>query len=414
MTTDTNGTSTPSSPIQDHRPKPRGVLPRQLQMWLMVGIAVVILLIILITGHPRPVARTQAAERTTAPALPASDRIRAYQQQLKDDEARLQHVQAQAAGVARPTAPPGAPAPAATDPVADEQRRREYQSLFADNVVLSRRAAGQQPNGESGQRRGAATPASPALSPDTLAALALLTQAQAANAVRAGGPPASPLATAENHALSASPPPNAPAAKVHDENPAPGLRLRLLEGTVIETVLLNRLDGTFAGPVECLVTTPVYSHDRQTVLIPAGARVLGAAAPVQAWGDARLAVSFHRLIMPDGHTYSLDVFKGLGQAGEIGLKDEVNRHYLQVFGASLAIGAISGLAQYGTHGIDTNSFSDAYRQSAGASLATSSSRVLDRYLNVLPTVTIREGFRIKVYLTNDFDLPAYAVTGGVQ
>ena len=414
MTTDTNGTSTPSSPIQDHRPKPRGVLPRQLQMWLMVGIAVVILLIILITGHPQPVARTQAAERTTAAALPASDRIRAYQQQLKDDEARLQHVQAQAAGVARPAAPPGAPAPAATDPVADEQRRREYQSLFADNVVLSRRAAGQQPNGESGPRRGAATPASAALSPDTLAALALLTQAQAANGSRLGGPPAAPLATAEGRTVSASPLPNAASTKVHEENPAAGPRLRLLEGTVIETVLLNRLDGTFAGPVECLVTTPVYSHDRQTVLIPAGARVLGAAAPVQAWGDTRLAVSLHRLIMPDGHTYSLDVFKGLGQAGETGLKDEVNRHYLQVFGASLAIGAISGLAQYGTHGIDTNSFSDAYRQSAGASLATSSSRVLDRYLNVLPTVTIREGFRIKVYLTNDFDLPAYAATGGVQ
>jgi type IV secretory pathway VirB10-like protein len=414
MTTDTNGTSTPSSPIQDHRPKPRGVLPRQLQMWLMVGIAVVILLIILITGHPQPVARTQAAERTTAAALPASDRIRAYQQQLKDDEARLQHVQAQAAVLARPTVPPGAPAPAATDPVADEQRRREYQSLFADNVVLSRRAAGQQPNGESGPRRGAATPASAALSPDTLAALALLTQAQAANGSRLGGPPAAPLATADGRTVSASPLSNAASTKVHEENPAAGPRLRLLEGTVIETVLLNRLDGTFAGPVECLVTTPVYSHDRQTVLIPAGARVLGTAAPVQAWGDTRLAVSFHRLIMPDGHTYSLDVFKGLGQAGETGLKDEVNRHYLQVFGASLAIGAISGLAQYGTHGIDTNSFSDAYRQSAGASLATSSSRVLDRYLNVLPTVTIREGFRIKVYLTNDFDLPAYAVTGGVQ
>jgi type IV secretory pathway VirB10-like protein len=251
------------------------------------------------------------------------------------------------------------------------------------------------------------------LSPDTLAALALLTQAQAANGARLGGPPAPPIATADGHA-STSPLPSAPAAKVHDENPAPGLRLRVLEGTVIETVLLNRLDGTFAGPVECLVTTPVYSHDRQTVLIPAGARVLGAAAPVQAWGDARLAVSFHRLIMPDGHTYSLDVFKGLDQSGETGLKDEVNRHYLQVFGASLAIGAISGLAQYGTRGIDTNSFGDAYRQSAGASLATSSSRVLDRYLNVLPTITIREGFRIKVYLTNDFDLPAYAGSGGAQ
>lgn len=416
MTTDTNGTSTPSSPIQDHRPKPRGVLPRQLQMWLMVGIAVVILLIILITGRPQPVARTQAADRTTAAALPASDRIRAYQQQLKDDEARLQHVQAQAAGVAQPTAPPGTPAPAATDPVADEQRRREYQSLFADNVVLSRRVAGQQPNGESGPRRGAVTPASAAVSPDTLAALALLTQAQAANAARVGGPPAASPATADGHAsaLSTSPLPNALAAKVHDENPAPGPRLRLLEGTIIETVLLNRLDGTFAGPVECLVTTPVYSHDRQSVLIPAGARILGAAAPVQAWGDSRLAVAFHRLLMPDAHTYSLDLFKGLAQAGETGLKDDINKHYMQVFGASLAIGAISGLAQFGTRGIDANSFGDTYRQSAGASLATSSSRVLDRYLNVLPTITIREGFRIKVYLTNDLDLPAYAGTGGVR
>jgi type IV secretion system protein VirB10 len=178
--------------------------------------------------------------------------------------------------------------------------------------------------------------------------------------------------------------------------------------------LLNRLDGTFAGPVECLVTTPVYSHDRQAILIPAGARVLGSATPVQAWGDSRLAVTFHRLLMPDAHTYSLDLFKGLAQAGETGLKDDINRHYLQVFGASLAIGAISGLAQYGTRGIDANSFGDTYRQSAGASLATSSGRVLDRYLNVLPTITIREGFRIKVYLTNDLELPAYAGIGGVR
>jgi type IV secretion system protein VirB10 len=175
--------------------------------------------------------------------------------------------------------------------------------------------------------------------------------------------------------------------------------------------LLNRLDGTFAGPVDCLVTTPVYSQDRQAILIPAGARALGAAAPVQAWGDSRLAVSFHRLVMPDGHTYSLDQFKGLDQIGETGLKDEGNRHYWQVFGASAAIGALSGLAQYNTRGVDANSFSDTYRQAAGASLASSSTRILDRFLNVLPTVTIREGFRIKVYLTNDLDLPVYQAAG---
>ena len=56
------------------------------------------------------------------------------------------------------------------------------------------------------------------------------------------------------------------------------------------------------------------------------------------------------------------------------------------------------------------------RQAAGASLASSTGRVLDRYLNVLPTITIREGYRIKVYLTNDLDLPAFAPDGpgGIQ
>jgi type IV secretion system protein VirB10 len=120
--------------------------------------------------------------------------------------------------------------------------------------------------------------------------------------------------------------------------------------------------------------------------------------------------------MPDGRTYSLDRFKGLNQIGDTGLKDSVNRHYWQVFGASLAIGAISGLAQYGTRsGFDSYTFADSYRQAAGSSLAASTGRVLDRYLNVLPTITIHEGYRIKVYLTSDLDLPIYEpVSGGAR
>ena len=133
--------------------------------------------------------------------------------------------------------------------------------------------------------------------------------------------------------------------------------------------------------------------------------------------DSRLAVSFHRLVMPDGRTHSLDRFKGLGQIGDTGLKDRVDRHYLQVFGASLAIGAVSGLSQFGARSnVNAYDFGDAYRQGTGSALAASTGRVLDRYLNVLPTLTIREGYRIKVYLTNDLQLPVYATTssGGAR
>ena len=96
---------------------------------------------------------------------------------------------------------------------------------------------------------------------------------------------------------------------------------------------------------------------------------------------------------------------GVNQFGETGLKDEVNRHYWQVFGASIAIGAIAGLAQVGTQGGLDQSAIDGIRRSAGSSLATSTARVLDRYLNVLPTVTIREGHRVLVVLTHDLALP---------
>lgn len=391
MTTSTETpTPTPTSPapIRDQRTTPRGVLPRQLQTWLMVGLAVAILSIILVTGHSSPAPRTGPTAGSPTPRALGPDRIQAYQRQLAEDEARLQRELAAAAATA-PPAPasaargrgsrepvavnPTATSPAAANPMADDQRRRDYQSLFADNVAFTRRSSD----------------------------------------VRA----LTPIEPSGHSAATATVAPSlAPAATTIATVPADG-RARLTEGTVIETVLINRLDGTFAGPVTCLVTTPVYSQDRQRVVIPAGARVLGSAAPVQNWGDSRLAVSFHRLVMPDGRTVTLDQFKGLDQIGDTGLKDQVNRHYLQVFGASVAIGALSGLAQFGTTaGYAPSDFENEYRQAAGASLAASAGRVLDRYLNVLPTITIREGYRIKIYLTGDLDLPLStpANTGGVQ
>jgi type IV secretion system protein TrbI len=400
MSNEAVGSSVPT--VRDRRDRPRGVLPRQVQIWLMAGLAAVIVIVILIAGHSQPPTSVAGAGRATTTSLADGDRIRAYQQQLADDEARLRQVQREA--MTAPQASAGGerramPAGERADPSTDEARRRDYQSLFADNVAFTRRRS------EQGQ---------------TAATVRGVPAALAAPTAQDGGRQvATPLAVPVGPGPAAATPPTVATPQTaltaaRDEHPAEGPRLRLLEGTVIETVLLNRLEGTFAGPVTCLVTTPVYSHDRQAVLIPAGSRVLGEASPVQTWGASRLAVAFHRLVMPDGHTYTLDRFKALDQIGATGLKDEVNRHYWQVFGASLAIGALSGLAQYNTRGFDAGSFSDSYRQAFGASLASSATRVLDRYLNVLPTVTIREGFRIKVYLTNDLGLPAYdaGVAGG--
>lgn len=184
----------------------------------------------------------------------------------------------------------------------------------------------------------------------------------------------------------------------------------LLEGTLIDTVLSNRLDGSGVAPVNCLVTNPIYSHSGQHVLIPAGARVLGETRPVQALGETRLAVSFHRLLMPDGSTLRLDQFMGLNQIGDAGLRDKVNQHYWSTFGSAGAVGLIIGLAQWlGTAGFAGRTGDRTVIIAGGAADGASqaSLQVMSRFLNRLPTVTIREGHRVKVYLTSDLQLPAY-------
>jgi type IV secretion system protein VirB10 len=63
----------------------------------------------------------------------------------------------------------------------------------------------------------------------------------------------------------------------------------------------------------------------------------------------RLAILFHRLILPNGKTVSLDRFRGLEQVGETGVVSKVDHHYLQIFGTSLPLGGIGGLAQIGAY-----------------------------------------------------------------
>jgi type IV secretion system protein VirB10 len=192
---------------------------------------------------------------------------------------------------------------------------------------------------------------------------------------------------------------------------ATGQPYLIYEGSVLDTVLMNRLDGDAVGPVKVLVASPLYSHDLQHVIIPDGTVVLGEAKKTGAAGfgqQRRMAVVFHRLIMPDGYSVDLDQFHGLDQIGEEGLKDKVNNHYLQIFGASIALGVIAGASEITQGGgTITTSGSQAFTNGAAGSVSQSATTILDRFMQIPPTITIREGHRVKVYFTQDLLLPAY-------
>jgi type IV secretory pathway VirB10-like protein len=401
---------TSPSAIHDKSPKPPGLLPKNVQSWLLIGLAVLMVVIMWLTGGKKP-----ATPPRTGPPLPAA------QAPLEVNEAKIVELQNRIAELQReqsiaqnalaqqtrtltsnvdpqPSSAAGEAAQQhAEDSIREERKKRDYLSLFASNVALSYRK-----NPESAHAP--EPPSSIPTWPEAMQLAELLRPLQPPTVQTSAPAPKQSTAESdrkEEHRNPVAPPAGPPAA-------ATGKTYILFEGTVLETVLLNRLDGQFSGPIECLLATDVYSHDRQHLLIPAGTKILGEARKVESFGQTRLAVSFHRLVMPDGYSASLDHFQGLNQIGDAGLRDQVNNHYLRLFGVSLAIGAIGAVAESGTSGALTASGTDLLRQEFAQSMGQSSAQILDRFLNVLPTVSIREGHRVKVYLSGDLALPDYA------
>jgi type IV secretory pathway VirB10-like protein len=384
----------PTAQVRDKRILPEGVVPKQAQGYVVAGLAVLILLAVMFSkNHAKPAPKVTASSQVGMSTDANQRKIQELEQDLSADQRQSQQqAQAQRSGTAASPATnapqPGGSAPATQlppatepprDPVVDAEKALAFKARFASNLV----------SGGSGVSRPATPPTDTAngdtgplaVRPTTLPQPAPASQAAAANGQK-----------------------RVPEVNV---NSAHGQPFVLFEGTTIDTALVNRLDGEFAGPVKVMVTNPVYSQDRQHVLIPEGTFILGDAQKVSSFGQKRLAVAFHRLIMPDGYSVDLDQFHGLDQVGETGLKDKVNNHYLQIFGASIALGIISGATEATTNGGYSESGSDMYRQGMASSLAASGANVLDKFINIPPTITIQEGHRIKVYITQDMLLPAY-------
>ena len=414
--------------VQEKAPKPQGLLPKNVQSWLLIGLAFLMVAIMWLTGGKKPPTPT----KTASSAPPALAPLEVNETKISELQNRIEQLQrdqmvAQNALTQQTRLLGGAPQDSqqvqqqsasgyppdqrAEDPIQAERKRRAYVSLFASNVALTYRKAPAPALAPALESE--AAPPAPGLvpvGPDAPEVAKLLKEMQSGPALSGADPPSPAPArndSAESTHNRKEETKNPAAVPAGSANAAAGKPYLLFEGTILETVLINRLDGQFAGPVECLLSTDVYSNDRQHLLIPAGSKLLGETKKVDTFGQTRLAVVFHRVLMPDGYSVSLDQFKGLNQIGDTGLRDQVNNHYLRIFGVSLAIGALGAVGEAGTAGSLNASSSDLMRQGFAQSTAQSSAQILDKFLNIMPTVTIREGHRVKVYLSGDLALPDY-------
>jgi type IV secretory pathway VirB10-like protein len=411
--------------VQEKAPKPAGLLPKNVQSWLLISLALGMVIIMWFTGGKKPPVPAKTISSSAFAQAPLEvNETKIAELQNRIQELQRQQLLAQSA-LAQQTHflaateqdPPqgqqsnGGGAPAEQKPedqIAAERKRRTYLSLFGSNVALTyRKAPGTALLSES---QAVWPDSNPLPSAPGSAQMAQLLKDMQTNRIPGMGVPLPTPArngSAETTKEGKEEGRNPAAASAGVANAAAGKTYVLFEGTTLETVLINRLDGSFAGPVECLLSTDVYSNDRQHLLVPVGSKLLGETKKVEALGQTRLAIVFHRILMPDGYSVSLDQFEGLNQIGDTGLRDQVNNHYLRIFGVSLAVGALGAVSEAGTGGALNATSGDLMRQGFAASTAQSASQILDKFLNILPTVTIREGHRVKVYLSGDLALPDY-------
>ena len=104
---------TGTAPVTDRRPVPRGVIPRRAQTWVMAGLAIGILAIVVLAGHPEPAPPGSRVESAESSVAPDASRLRDYQDRLRVLDARARQQQLEEPRQLTPT-PEYAPAAAAT------------------------------------------------------------------------------------------------------------------------------------------------------------------------------------------------------------------------------------------------------------------------------------------------------------
>jgi len=404
--------NTPATVPEQPEAKPplRKSMPVVIALVIIIGLIGIANLSSLLSGTRKSAPASAMPMRPAAPNARQVNSFESQQQlQAQRDAEQRQHQQELAAALQQLQQTEGAPGPEAAG--APSMTAAQRAAIYGDSPNAPQRTSNMsQTQAEAKQKQLAKEKQQQdAINSDTVAidfertgpSLATAEAAQGMAANTAGAAPAKPAST-EAKADSKS---NAMAG--YDFDTYDGRLYRVFEGTVLEGVVTNQIDGGFSGPIMVSLTTDLYSHDHQQLLLPQGTRLLG---DVQSVGNAqqrKMFVTFHRAICPDGFSLEFAKYIGLDQIGTTGLATKVNHGYLQAFAAAAAIGGLGGLAQIGNNGSILDPSTEIRNGISGQS-AVEGEQVLNHFLDRLPIITLKEGSRARVYIGTDLLVPSYA------
>lgn len=195
------------------------------------------------------------------------------------------------------------------------------------------------------------------------------------------------------------------------------------EGKFLDGVMVNRIESDIAeSPVIVQLSRDFVSLDGKTVLFPAGSMCYGTAGTVGNMQQARIYVKFHKVVFPRRHGDAIqpvayfpvrNMPPVLDNLGSVGVKDKLNRHFMLKFGAAVVMGIFDGLAasvQGGNPDAQYPSTRDMIAARTSQNFQMVMGQIIQSYANVVPTITIREGKKVKIYFTQDTMVSPYMLT----
>lgn len=181
----------------------------------------------------------------------------------------------------------------------------------------------------------------------------------------------------------------------------------LQAGTVIAGALNTKISSDLPGQITGHVTQNVYdSPTGRYLLIPQGSLLFGAYNSGISFGQQRTQIIWTRLIFPNGDSLVLEKLPGGDAIGQSGLSDEVNNHWGQLFKAAIVTTLLSVGSEAGTSQSENN-LAQAIRSGASNGFSMVGNRLIDRSLNVQPTLTDRPGLPFTVLVGHDLLLKPY-------
>lgn len=188
---------------------------------------------------------------------------------------------------------------------------------------------------------------------------------------------------------------------------APRSPYELRAGYVIPATMISGINSDLPGQIIAQISQGVYDTSTgKHLLLPQGSRLVGSYSSSVEYGQSRVLVAWQRIVFPDGKAMDIGSMPGSDSAGYSGFNDQVNNHYVRVFGSALLMsGIVAGISLSQDRGSnnesDRESASSAMSEALGQQLGQVTAQMIAKNLNIAPTLEIRPGYRFNVMVTKD-------------